>query len=76
MTLGWTQRTIDVSGTPTHYAGDMLVVLDEDLQVVWTWDAFDHLDVNRGPVLGELCAAGGGPCPLIPARSTGCTRTP
>jgi hypothetical protein len=45
----------------------MLVVLGEDLQVVWTWDAFDHLDVTRGPVLGELCAAGGGPCPLIGA---------
>jgi hypothetical protein len=61
-TLGWTQRTISVSGTPTQFAGDMLIVLDEDLQVVWTWDAFDHLDVNRGPVLGELCA--GAPCPL------------
>jgi arylsulfate sulfotransferase len=61
-TLGWTQRTIDVGGTPTRYAGDMLMVLDEDLQVAWTWDAFDHLDVARGPVLGELCA--GGPCPL------------
>lgn len=67
VTLGWTQRTIDVSGTPTRYAGDMLMVLDEDLQVVWTWDAFDHLDVARGPVLGELCVLGGGPCPLIGA---------
>ncbi len=67
VTLGWTQRTIDVSGTPTRYAGDMVLVLDEDLQVVWTWDAFDHLDVARGPVLGELCVLGGGPCPLIGA---------
>jgi arylsulfate sulfotransferase len=65
VTLGWTQRTIDVGGTPTRYAGDMLMVLDEDLQVVWTWDAFDHLDVNRAPILGELC--GPGPCPLIGA---------
>jgi hypothetical protein len=65
VTLGWTQRTIDVDGTPTRYAGDMLLVLDEDLQVVWTWDAFDHLDVRRPPVLGELC--GPGPCPLIGA---------
>ena len=61
-TLGWTQRTIDVGGTPTRYAGDMLMVLDEDLQLTWTWNAFDHLDVTRGPVLGELCV--GGPCPL------------
>jgi hypothetical protein len=65
VTLGWTQRTISVSGTPTRYAGDMLMVLDEDLQLVWTWDAFDHLDVNRAPILGELC--GPGPCPLIGA---------
>jgi arylsulfate sulfotransferase len=62
VTLGWTQRTIDVGGTPTRYAGDMLMVLDQDLQVAWAWDAFDHLDVNRGPVLGELCT--GAPCPL------------
>lgn len=33
-TLGWTQKTIDVGGTPTGYAGDMLMVLDKDLQVV------------------------------------------
>ena len=65
VTLGWTQRTIDVGGTPTRYAGDMLLVLDDDLQVVWTWDAFDHLDVRRSPILGELC--GPGPCPLIGA---------
>jgi len=62
-TLGWTQRTIVVNGTPTRYAGDMLMVLDQDLQVVWTWDAFDHLDVNRPPILGEVCG-GPGPCPL------------
>lgn len=62
VTLGWTQKTVDVGGTPTRYAGDMLLVLDQDLQVVWTWDAFDHLDVTRGPVLGEVCT--GAPCPL------------
>jgi len=66
VTLGWTQRTISVVGTPTRYAGDMLMVLDPDLQVVWTWDAFDHLDVNRAPILGEVCG-GVGPCPLTGA---------
>ena len=64
-TLGWTQRTIAVGGPPTRYAGDMLIVLDENLQVVWTWDAFDHLDVARGPVDGGLCT--GAPCPLTGA---------
>jgi len=61
VTLGWTQRLVAAGGTPTRYVGDMLIVLDEDLQVTWTWDAFDHLDVTRGPVLGEPCTT---PCPL------------
>src|SRR5262249_14143423 len=39
--------------TPTDYVGEMVLVLDQDFQVRWAWDAFDHLDVNRGPVLGE-----------------------
>jgi arylsulfate sulfotransferase len=62
VTLGWTQKTVDVGGTPTRYAGDMLLVLDQNLQVVWSWDAFDHLDVMRAPILGVICT--GAPCPL------------
>jgi arylsulfate sulfotransferase len=61
-TLGWNLRTVDISGTPTPYAGQLLMVLDQDFQVVWTWDAFDHLDVHRGPILGDVC--GGAPCPI------------
>jgi hypothetical protein len=56
--LGYTERTVDIDGTPTDYIGDMVVVLDPELQVTWAWDAFDHLDVNRGPVLGEVCNPG------------------
>jgi hypothetical protein len=26
--------------------------------VAWVWDSFDHLDVNRGPVLGEILNPG------------------
>src|SRR5262245_30487369 len=65
--LGLTERTIDIDGTPTNYIGDMIVVLDEDLQVAWVWDAFDHLDVNRGPVLGEIVHQGdGGQDSIVP----------
>jgi hypothetical protein len=46
-------RTIDVDGTPTVFVGDMVIVLDEDFQVTWTWNSFDHLDVNRGPTLND-----------------------
>jgi hypothetical protein len=65
--LGLTERKIDINGTPTNYIGDLIVVLDEDLQVTWVWDAFDHLDVNRGPVLGEIVQEGdGGPDSVVP----------
>jgi len=39
-----------------------IVVLDMDLNVVWTWDTFDNLDVTRKAVLGETCATEGA-CP-------------
>ena len=29
--------------------GDALVDLDQDFNLVWVWDTFDHLDVNRHP---------------------------
>jgi hypothetical protein len=35
----------------------MILVFDSQLNVVWTWDAFDHLDVTRKAVLGETCVA-------------------
>ena len=42
--------------------GDMMVVLDSEMQVVWAWDAFDHLDVSREAILGEHCKVNPG-CP-------------
>jgi arylsulfate sulfotransferase len=36
------------SGT-TKVAGDALVDIDPQGDVVWAWSAFDHLDVNRHP---------------------------
>jgi len=42
--------------------GDMIVVFDRDLNVIWSWDAFDHLDVTRMAVMGETCG-GASACP-------------
>lgn len=42
--------------------GDMIVVLDSELNVVWTWDAFDHLDVKRAASMGETCGPATGGC--------------
>jgi hypothetical protein len=67
-----TERTIDVNGTPTEYVGSTIVVLDQDFQVSWAWDAFDRLDVRRAPVLGEVLQPGGAEqmnasTPVLPA---------
>jgi arylsulfate sulfotransferase len=65
--LALTERKVDIQGTPTNYVGDLILVLDEDFQVAWAWDAFDHLDVNRGPVLGEIVIQGApGPESVVP----------
>jgi hypothetical protein len=56
--IGLTERTVPINGTPTNYVGADIIVLDENFQVAWAWDSFDHLDVNRGPVLGETVQAG------------------
>jgi arylsulfate sulfotransferase len=56
----------DVQGPgPVDVIGDMILVLDRDLQVVWAWDAFDHLDPYRLATLGETCGPGGGGCPPL-----------
>jgi arylsulfate sulfotransferase len=35
--------------------GDTILVLSSDLQVVWAWDSFDHLDPHRMALAGESC---------------------
>jgi len=43
----------DVTGFPGVFPvlGDVIVDLDENLNPVWVWNAFDHMDVNRHPLL-------------------------
>jgi hypothetical protein len=41
---------------PVDILGDMLIDLDQNFQVAWTWTNFDHLDINRAAILGETCA--------------------
>ena len=64
LTLGGVEQVLnDVQGPgPVDILGDMVIVLDSDLQVVWAWDAFDHLDVHRMATLGEHCLTNPG-CP-------------
>lgn len=37
--------------------GDIILELDSNLQVVWTWNTFDHLDNTRKATLNDVCTA-------------------
>ncbi len=65
--LGSTERMLtNVQGPGTvNVIGDMILVLDRDLQVKWIWDAFDHLDIYRTATLKEVCPTLGGGCPPL-----------
>ena len=47
-----TRQFTDLPGYPgtTTVLGDALIDLDSNLNPVWMWDEFDHLDVNRHPM--------------------------
>jgi hypothetical protein len=54
----------DVQGEgDVNVIGDMILILDSNLNVLWTWDTFDWLDVRREALLGETCEVGTGGCP-------------
>jgi len=65
----------DTSGLPVDIVGDMVIVMNQNLQVVWYWDAFQHdggapqLDIDRPAVLGETCITTSVAClPLLLVR--------
>ena len=67
--LGAVEKIVsDVQGPgPIDVVGDMIVVLDQSLNLIWAWDALEHLDIRRKAVLGELCP---GSCsPMLLAKS-------
>lgn len=46
------------SAEPVDILGNAIIDLNQNLQVAWSWSAFDHLDINRPATLGETCLAG------------------
>jgi len=47
-----------------------LLILNPNLQIVWAWDSFDFLNINRPASLGEVCHQGDAGCPVIFLAST------
>ena len=68
ITFGSVQRIFPAgtqgSSSPLDVIGLMIIELDENFQVVWHWDAYDHagggtqLNINRPAVRGEFCGTG------------------
>jgi len=58
------QIVTDVQGPgQVDVIGDVILVLDSNLQVSWVWDAFAHLDLSRMATLGEVCTQQAAGCP-------------
>ncbi|MPZ19833.1 MAG: hypothetical protein GEV06_18250 [Luteitalea sp.] len=55
LVLGMLERSGVLPDQPM--LADMVIALDANLQVAWTWNAFDHLDTSRAAVLNENCLA-------------------
>jgi arylsulfate sulfotransferase len=69
MVLANTQYTCTncQGGTPTNptdVLGDEIIVMDNNMNVVWAWNPFTHLDVTHPAILGEKCT--------VPTGSGGC----
>jgi hypothetical protein len=67
MALAATEQILtDVQGPgPVDVIGDMIVVLDSNLNVVWVWDAMQWLDLKRLATMNETCTPQGGGCPAF-----------
>lgn len=58
------QVMINVQGPgAVDVIGDMILVLDRDMQVVWVWDSFDNLSLRRFATLSDTCTQAAGGCP-------------
>jgi arylsulfate sulfotransferase len=63
VTIGSVERLLtNVQGPgPVDVLGDLVIDLDQNFQVAWTWNSFNALDNSRKAVLGEKYS---GSCPL------------
>lgn len=60
LVLGSVEQILtDVQGPgPVDVLGDMIIVMSPDLEVLWTWNTFDHLDPTRAGTLNDVCLPG------------------
>jgi hypothetical protein len=76
MALGFAERMYpagtqgSTTGAPVDVLGIYAIDTDENLQVTWFWSSFEHMDVNRGAILGEVCTTTAALCPPLQLSAT------
>ncbi len=50
-----TQYQGGTQNNPVDIIGDMILILDHNMQLVWAWDSFAHQDLSRGATMNDLC---------------------
>ncbi len=55
---------------PVDIIGDMILILDHNMQLVWAWDSFAHEDLSRKATLNDICTHGAGGCPSFSNQFT------
>jgi arylsulfate sulfotransferase len=55
------------SKEPVDILGDLVLDLDEDFQLAWSWNSFDHMDLKRAGLGKGTCKGGPGDdgCPPV-----------
>jgi arylsulfate sulfotransferase len=48
---------------PVDIIGEMILILDHNMQLVWAWNPFEHDNLAREATLHETCTHGQGGCP-------------
>ena len=48
---------------PVDILGDMILVLDHNMQLLWAWDSFAHQDLSRVATLNDQCIHAAAGCP-------------
>ena len=67
LVLAMSERMSTAQGALADIVGDTILVLNSDLQVLWAWDSFDHLDISRKAILNETCNNAAASCVLFNA---------
>ena len=55
---------------PVDILGDMILILDHNMQLLWAWDSFAHQDLSRTATLNDVCVHQAAGCPPFSQQFT------